>query len=186
MSKFAAIVGRVLLALIFIVSGASKLFDVAGTSEMIASAGLPGSLAIPVGVFELLAGLCLALGFMVRLVALLLIAFTIVATVLFHNELTNPVQSAMALKNVAIIGGLCLAFAHSQMWHHYYSIKRDRAGELAVRDAERRAHEAELRAARAEGAATARHTGEHVTVREDLDGDGIPETRSRKRRWFDW
>ncbi|MCB2078035.1 MAG: DoxX family protein [Novosphingobium sp.] len=178
MSKIAAIIGRSLIALIFIVSGVNKLFDMAGTNETITSVGLPSGLAIPVGVFELVAGLCLALGFMVRLVSLLLVAFTALTIVFFHYRFTDPMQAAMALKNIAIIGGLFLAFAHSQMWSHYYSIRRESS-------AARKLHEAELRAARAEGAAQAASHSSHDAVVTDVDHDGVPEVR-RKRRLFDW
>ncbi|MDE8652364.1 DoxX family protein [Novosphingobium album (ex Liu et al. 2023)] len=187
MSKIAAIIGRLLLALIFIVSGAGKLLDVSATETMIVGAGLPGGLAIPVGLFELLAGLCLALGFMVRLVAILLTVFVALTILFFHNRFTDPVQGVMALKNLAIIGGLFLAFAHSQMWSHYYAIRSERRGELFARRAEDRVHEAELRAARAEAEAKAVREGQGVagTTYADSDGDGIAARRVRGR-WFDW
>ena len=184
MSKIAAIIGRILIAFIFVVSGITKLTQVAGTEQMIQSAGLPGGLAIPVGVFELVAGAMLAIGLAVRFVALLLFVFTGLAIIFFHYQITQPMQAAMAMKNLAIMGGLLLAFAHSQMWSHYYAISRERQGELAARDAERRAHDAELRATRAEALAEAR--GEHAVV--DRDGDGYAESVvvPRRRRWFDW
>ena len=57
MNMIAAFVGRVLLSIIFIVSGISKLFDPATTEAMITGAGLPAGLAIPTGIFELVGGL---------------------------------------------------------------------------------------------------------------------------------
>ena len=182
MSKLFAIVGRAFLALIFITSGFGKLVDVAGTSQALANVGLPTGLAIPTGIFELVAGACLALGFMVRLVAILLAAFCALTILFFHNQFTDPVQGAVALKNVAIIGGLFLAFAHSQMWSHYYAIRVEREGELATRDVERQLHEAELRAARAEASAEVAHRDAVVT---DVYATGNPEIPTR-HRWFDW
>jgi putative oxidoreductase len=192
-SKIAAIIGRFLIALIFIYAGAGKLMDVAGTEAMITGVGLPSGLAIPTGIFELVAGLCLAAGFMVRLVAILLAGFTALAILFFHNQLADPMELLMALKDLAIIGGLALAFAHSQMWSHYYAISRERRSEKMARSAEERVHEAELRAARAEARAEALSHGREPaaepvtthTVATDTDGDGIPDTR-RRRRWFDW
>lgn len=181
MSKITAIIGRVLMGLLFIVSGATKLADVGGTEAMIQGVGLPGGMAIVVGLFELIAGLCLAAGVMVRLVALLLFVFTGLAILFFHNQITDPVQSVAALKNLAIMGGLMLAFAHSQMWSHYYAITHERRGELAARDAELRAHEAELRAVRAEERAT---IGASDVVVTDVDRDRVSE--ARRRRWLDW
>ncbi len=185
MSKIAATIGRILIAVIFIVSGINKLMDPAGTGQMLSSAGLAANLAIPVAVFELVAGAMLAVGLAVRFVSVLLFGFVALTTLFYHNQFTDPVQAAMAMKNLAIMGGLLLAFAHSQMWSHYYAIGRERKGEIAARTAEQRAHDAELRAARAEGAMAAT-TSPPVAV--DRDGDGYADTMagSRRRRWLDW
>ena len=169
MSTIAAVVGRILLAAIFLISGAGKLMDPSGTEAMIRGVGFPGGLAIPTGLFELLAGLCLAIGLMTRLTAVLLFGFVALTTLLFHNNFTDPLQAAMALKNLAIMGGLLLVFAHSQMWWSYDAMRRTRRGEVATANAEERAHAAELRAARAEGAAAA------------LAPDAVAPP---KRRWF--
>lgn len=191
MSKIAAIIGRILIALIFVVSGLGKLMDVSGTAAMIAGVGLPSSLAIPTGLFELIAGLCLASGFMVRLVSVLLAGFSALAILFFHSQLGDPLQRVMLLKDLAIIGGLALAFAHSQMWGHYYAITRQRRGELEARDADERVHEAELRAARAEAAAEvleydrkqAAEPGRPVVTYNH----GQPFAPALPgRRWFDW
>ncbi len=185
MSKIAAIIGRVLIAIIFIVSGIGKLADPAGTSQMLGSVGLSPALAVPIGLFELVAGLMLAAGFAVRLVSIALFVFVALATLFFHNRFTDPMQAAMAMKNLAIMGGLMFAFAHSQMWSHYYGMKRERKGELAARDAEKRIHDAELRAARAEGAMA---TGKTDRIVVDRNGDGYVDTvaRTGHRKWFDW
>ncbi|WP_159977849.1 MULTISPECIES: DoxX family protein [unclassified Novosphingobium] len=192
MSKIAAIIGRFLIALIFIFSGAGKLMDIGGTETMIVAAGLPSGLAIPTGLFELIAGLCLAAGFMVRLVAILLAGFTAMTILFFHSQVGDPMQRVMMLKNCAIIGGLALAFAHSQMWSHYYAITSERRGELAARDADERVRDAELRAARAEARADALEKGGPVVAaapaayepRTVVTENGVPVTR--RRRFFDW
>jgi putative oxidoreductase len=184
MSTIAAVIGRILLAIIFIVSGANKLMDVPATEQMITSVGMPGGLAIPTGIFEVVLGLCLALGLMTRLAAILLAGFTLIATVLFHAPLMaeDPMQAANTMKNLAIVGGLLLVFAHSQIWWSWDSMRKTRRGEVAARDAEARAHDAELRAARAEGAVGASRTAPGGRVVTDVDRDGVPEVR--KRRWF--
>lgn len=168
MSTIAAVLGRILLALIFIVSGAGKLVNPATFESMITGVGLPAGLAIPAGLFEVIAGLCLALGIMTRLTAVLLIGFVAVATLFFHNRIDQPDQMVAALKNLAIMGGLLLVFAHSQMWWSYDRIRAARRGEVATRSAEDRARDAELRAARAEGVAEAL----------------APDRVQPKRRWF--
>jgi putative oxidoreductase len=179
MSAIAAFIGRILLAVIFIVSGASKLLDPAGTEAMITGVGLPAGLAIPTGVFELVAGLAIALGFMTRLFALLLAGFCLVTIVFFHNKFEDPMQAAMAMKNLAIAGGFLSLFAATQMRWSYDSMRLRRKGEIATREAEQKAHEAELRAvkaeARADTLATVPLAGGAGRPARDLDGDGIPD-----------
>ena len=187
MSKIAAIIGRILLALIFIFSGANKLMDVAGTEQMIQGVGLPGGFAIAVGLFELAAGVLLVIGFMVRFVALLLFVFVAATILFFHNQFSDPMQSAIALKNLAIMGGLLLAFAHSQMWSHYYALRAARRGDVAKQEVEQRLHEAEVRAARAEALAEAAHTPPAgQTVVAEPNAVEAPESYRSRRRWFDW
>lgn len=175
MASIAAFVGRILLALIFIVSGANKLVDPAGTEAMITGVGLPAGLAIPTGVFELMAGSAVALGFMTRLFAILLAGFTLLTAFFFHNRLGDPMQAVHAMKNLAITGGLLCLFAHSQMRWSYDSMRLRRKGEIAARDAETRAHEAELRAARAEGRAAVVPPAQTATIADAPPG--------AKRRW---
>lgn len=184
MSTIAAMIGRILLAIIFINSGLFKLMNVASTEQQITGVGLPSGLAIPVGLFELIAGLCLAFGLMTRLAAILLAGFTVLTTLFFHTAFSDPVQLSMALKNFAIIGGLLLVFAHSQLWWGWDRMRAERRGEIAARDAQAHAHEADLRAARAEGAASALHSTPEAraAVVTDVDRDGVPVRR--KRRWL--
>ena len=141
MATIAAILGRMLLALLFVMAGLGKIMDPAGTAQYIeATTDMPGTLALPTGIFELVAGLVLASGYATRLVSVLLIGFTALATILFHSQVTDQTQATMALKNLAIIGGLLMVFAYGQV--------RGRMGVLNERD---KAHRAEVRAAHAEG-----------------------------------
>lgn len=185
MSKFVAIIGRCLVALLFIVAGANKLGDVAGTEAALTGAGLPGGLAVGIAIFEIVAGICLALGFLTRLFAVILAIYTFLVILFFYNRFNDPVLGRMALQNLAVIGGLALAFAHSHMWWHYDAMRRNRRSELAARDAEQRAHDAEIRAARAEATAEAATTAPAARpAMVEADGDGIADRR--RRRFFDW
>ena len=114
----ATVAGRALLALIFIISGFSKLTGIEATAGYIASAGLPAPavLAVLVGVLEVVAGVALVIGFKARWAALALAAFTAVATVAFHAYWSVPadqqfVQQLMFMKNLSIIGGLLIVAA---------------------------------------------------------------------------
>jgi len=109
---------RLLLALMFVASGVSKLAGIEGTAGYIASVGLPAPqlLALGAGVLEVVAGTMLIVGWQARWAALALAAFTFVASVLFHNFWAQPadqafVQQLMFMKNLAVIGGLLFVFA---------------------------------------------------------------------------
>jgi putative oxidoreductase len=112
------LVARVLLALIFVTAGFSKLTGLQGTAGYIGSVGLPAPmlLAVAAGVVELVAGVLVIVGWQARWAALVLAGFTAVASVLFHNYWAMPaeqqmMQQLMFMKNVSIVGGLLVLFA---------------------------------------------------------------------------
>jgi putative oxidoreductase len=117
-SNLVTLIGRILMAAIFVSSGFQKLGAFAGTAGYIASRGLPlpevgAVIAI---VVEIGAGLALILGFKARWAALALAIFTVAATFLFHNFWTYPadqqfMQMLMFWKNLAMTGGLLFVFA---------------------------------------------------------------------------
>jgi putative oxidoreductase len=115
---FSALIGRLLLALMFLLAGLSKLGGLEGTAGYIASKGLPMAqvLAIATVALELVAAVMLIVGWQTRWAALALAAFTLLATVLFHNYWAMPadqqmMQELMFMKNLAITGGLLVLFA---------------------------------------------------------------------------
>jgi putative oxidoreductase len=112
------VIARVLLALMFVLAGIGKLTGLEGTAGYIASKGLPAPmlLAVAAGVVELVAGVLLIIGWQARWAALALAAFTLVATVIFHNYWSLPaeqqmMQQLMFMKNLAVTGGLLFVFA---------------------------------------------------------------------------
>jgi putative oxidoreductase len=114
----AALVGRILLAIVFIPAGFAKIGGFAGTAGYIASKGLPMpevGAAIAVAV-EIVAGIALLLGWKTRWAALALAVFTLVATVFFHAFWAVPpeqhmTQYLMFMKNIGIVGGLLALYA---------------------------------------------------------------------------
>ena len=165
MSMIAVFFGRLFISLIFIVSGINKLIHVNDTNAMITAAGLPAGLAIPTGLFELIAGVCIALGIAVRLWSILLAGFVLATILFFHREFTDPMQAMAAMKNLAIAGGLLCLFGYGHTRWSYDALRQRRRDEIATRDAQFRATEAEVRAARAEGRAEAA-VGEPVVVQK--------------------
>lgn len=115
----AALVGRILLALIFITSGFGKLTGFEGTVGYIASKHLPlpQVAAIIAVLCELGGGILLLVGFKARWAGLVLAIFTLAAGLLFHDywNLTDAAQIAANKinfwKNVAISGGMLMVFA---------------------------------------------------------------------------
>ena len=108
-----ALIGRALLALLFIPAGFSKIGGFAGTAGYIASKGVPLpelAAAAAIGV-ELGLGLLLLVGWQTRWAALGIAFFTVVITFIFHNFWAVPVEQVMAqqqsfFKNIAVVGGL--------------------------------------------------------------------------------
>src|SRR6202158_5337654 len=123
--------GRIMFAVLFIYSGATKLFAIQATSEFISARvvipallapytsqletmtgmSTPQMLAVAVGAFEVVSGLMIALNFGARFFAILLIFFVAAATFYFHDFWNqSPPENAKtlveALKNLSIIGAL--------------------------------------------------------------------------------
>lgn len=118
----AKLVGRILLALMFVLGGWSKINGYAGTQAYMASAGVPGILLPLVIIVELIGGLMIVVGYKTRLVALVLCAFTIAASVLFHMNWAQPMQQLLFMKNLSVAGGFLVLFAAGA---GAYSVDRD-------------------------------------------------------------
>ncbi len=100
--------GRLLIAVLFVMSGIGKLTAPAATIGYIASHNLPlPNIAYGVALtVELLGGLLLIAGYRTRLVALVLAIFTVAAALGFHNDFADQNQMIHFMKNIAITGGL--------------------------------------------------------------------------------
>ena len=108
----AELVGRVLLASLFLLSGVSKLGAYGATAAYMSSAGVPGALLPAVIAVELLGSLAVIVGWKTRAAAALLAGFSLLAAFLFHNNFADQIQMIMFLKNVAIAGGFLLLVAN--------------------------------------------------------------------------
>jgi putative oxidoreductase len=142
--------GRILFAVLFIYLGASKLFAIQATADFITAKvtipdviapyaaqletasgmKLPQLLAITGGVFEVIAGLMIAVNFGLRFFAVLLILYMACETFYFYdfwNEAPpeNATTLVEALKNLSIIGALFMILGYG---------KQTRIGEAAFSD----------------------------------------------------
>ena len=111
-SELSAPIGRLLLSMIFIFSGFTKITGYAATQGYMESMGVPGMLLPLVIAVELLGGIAILLGFKARLVAILMAGFSIVSALLFHQFWIDESQMNPFMKNIAMAGGFLMIFAH--------------------------------------------------------------------------
>jgi len=154
----AALLGRILISLLFIVAGFGKLNGLEGTEQYIQSVGLPAGLALPTALFEIIGGLLILIGFLVRPMALLFAGFCIATSVLFHNDLADQTQVTAALKNLAIAGGFLCLFAYGNVAYSFDSIRAKRKQERELAKANIETVKADARADVAEAKADNQRT----------------------------
>ncbi|MBZ9669257.1 DoxX family protein [Mesorhizobium sp. B2-1-8] len=118
-------VSRLLFAVLFVPSGFQALANIGGTTSYFAGLGLPlpALAAWCTGLFELIAGLLILVGFQTRIVALLLAAFCVAAGYIGHygqgagDATLAFLHQQMLMKDIAISGGfLALAMAGGGAW----------------------------------------------------------------------
>ncbi len=107
-----SVLGRVLIALIFILAGLNKIGTLEGTQGYMEAMGLPGILIYPTILFEIGAGLAITVGFRTRVVALALAGFSVASAVIFHRDFGDQTQFIMFMKNLAIAGGFLILARH--------------------------------------------------------------------------
>lgn len=112
------LIGRILIALIFVLSGISKLGAIAATSNHMASVGIPyaNDLVWSAVALELGGGAMLIVGLLTRLVALALFFYTLVLAVLFHpywafTGAAAHTQHAYFYEHLAMMGGMLFVVA---------------------------------------------------------------------------
>jgi len=101
------LLGRILLSVIFLLSGFGKLTAIAGTAGYFGSLGLPmpTATAIIVGLIELLGGLAILVGFQTRIAAWVLAIFTVASALVAHTGWADQMQMISFMKNLAVAGG---------------------------------------------------------------------------------
>lgn len=117
------LVARVLLSFMFIMAGFGKLADPAGTAGMIAGAGMPAptALAYLAGLYELVAGLAVLVGFQTRIVGWSIALFCVFTGFVFHGSAINvpsfppeangwlsTLNQIMLMKNLTLAGAYIL------------------------------------------------------------------------------
>ncbi|MEX2198024.1 MAG: DoxX family protein [Burkholderiales bacterium] len=102
------LVGRLMLAYMFIVSGYGKIAGFAGAAKFMASKGMPLVEPLLVGaiIIELIGGLMLVVGWKARWAAWAIFLFIIPTTIIFHPVWADASQMIQFNKNLAIMGGM--------------------------------------------------------------------------------
>jgi putative oxidoreductase len=106
------LVGRAVLASLFLLSGLTKLGAYKATAAFMALAGVPGALLPLVIATELGGSIAVILGWRTRIAATLLTGFSLLTAFVFHNNFADQTQMIMFLKNVSIAGGFLLLVAN--------------------------------------------------------------------------
>jgi putative oxidoreductase len=106
------LVGRVLLAAIFVFAGYGKIGAYEGTQAYMTSLGVPGMLLPLVILLELGGGIAIILGLFTRLTSIALAVFCIASALLFHSNMAEQMQVILFMKNLAMAGGFLILAAH--------------------------------------------------------------------------
>lgn len=121
--KLLTLVGRILLALIFVLSGFGKIMNMTGTADYMSHVGMPPALIYPGLIVSILVelglGLLVMIGYKARWAAILMFLWFIPVTILFHlipwmdarakgNATMALMQQINVLKNISIMGGLLI------------------------------------------------------------------------------
>ncbi len=110
--NIADLLGRVLMSVIFVVSGLQQAANYVGTQAYMQLHGVLGASLPAVIAFEIVAAVTLAAGYKTRATAWLLATFTLLAAFLFHTDGDTPAQAIHFMKNLAMAGGFLVVLAH--------------------------------------------------------------------------
>jgi len=103
--------GRLLISLMFLMSGLNKAGNYSNTSGWMESMGVSSSFLPLVILLEIVGALAIILGWQTKISAFLLAGFFLVSALIFHSDLSNQVDMIMFMKNIAIAGGFLFLVA---------------------------------------------------------------------------
>lgn len=109
--KSGDLIGRILLAAMFLLAGIQKIGGYEGTQGYMEAMGVPGALLPAVIALEIGGALAIIAGFFTRWVAAALAGFTLAAAFLFHYQPEDQMQMILFLKNISIAGAFLILVA---------------------------------------------------------------------------
>ena len=112
LQSWVELAARLLLSLIFLLSGLGKLGAYSATAAYMSSAGVPGALLPLVIATEVLGALAVMLGWKTRMAAFLVAGFSLLSAICFHHNFANQMEMIQFLKDTSIAGGFLLLVAN--------------------------------------------------------------------------
>lgn len=113
------LLARLAIAALYVPSGFNKLLHIGSFAGALAARGVPAPtlLAVLGAAIEFFGSLAVLVGFGTRYAALLMVGFTIVASVVSHHfwdipDVTRQMQYVQFMKNMAIVAGFLFLFVH--------------------------------------------------------------------------
>ncbi len=108
----AELLGRILIAALFLIAGLGKIGGYAGTQAYMASMGVPGVLLPLVILTEVGGAIAIMLGWKTRWAAFALAGFCLLTATLFHLNFADKGQMTSFMKDIALAGGFLILFVH--------------------------------------------------------------------------
>ena len=105
MKNILDLTGRILISLLFLLNGFSKINNYEGVVDWMEGFGMPGILILPAIVIEIICPILIIIGYQGKIASGLLCLFCIVTGVIFHSDFSNQMQLTSFLKNIALAGG---------------------------------------------------------------------------------
>ena len=111
-AAWADLPGRLLMCVLFLISGFGKLDAVGATQGYMKAFGVPAVLIWPAATLEIVGGVLILLGLFTRPVAVVLAGWCLLTAIIFHAAFSDQNQMINFLKNLAMAGGFILLARH--------------------------------------------------------------------------
>ena len=105
MGNILDLLGRILISILFLLNGVSKINNYESTVDWIESFEISGMIIIPAIILEIIGPILIIVGYKAKIAAGFLSLFCILTAVIFHNDFSDQMQFTSFLKNIALAGG---------------------------------------------------------------------------------
>ena len=105
MGNILDLLGRILISILFLLNGVSKINNYESTVDWIESFEISGMIIIPAIILEIIGPILIIVGYKAKIAAGFLSLFCILTAIIFHNDFSDQIQFTSFLKNIALAGG---------------------------------------------------------------------------------